>query len=135
VCVSALPEIALYFAQILLRCLPRAGRLAGGPVPARRSQQPPLAAGYGLWPANGSDRARRYSRVAPLPGRCSIPLVVEALPAQPRSAATVSRLTSREREVLGELATGFSNRTVAQRLVLSQRAVEKHINSISPSWD
>jgi DNA-binding NarL/FixJ family response regulator len=58
------------------------------------------------------------------------PLVVEALLAQPRSASTLSRLTPREREVLSELATGFSNRTVAQRLVLSQRAVEKHINSI-----
>jgi len=58
------------------------------------------------------------------------PLVVEALLAQPRSAATISRLSPREREVLAELATGFSNRTVAQRLVLSQRAVEKHINSI-----
>ena len=58
------------------------------------------------------------------------PLVVEALLNQPRSAPTLSRLTPREREVLSELATGFSNRTVAQRLVLSQRAVEKHINSI-----
>jgi DNA-binding NarL/FixJ family response regulator len=58
------------------------------------------------------------------------PQVVEALLAQPRSATILSRLTAREREVLGELATGFSNRTVAQRLVLSQRAVEKHINSI-----
>jgi DNA-binding NarL/FixJ family response regulator len=58
------------------------------------------------------------------------PLVVEALLAQPRSATILSRLTPREREVLSELATGFSNRTVAQRLVLSQRAVEKHINSI-----
>jgi DNA-binding NarL/FixJ family response regulator len=58
------------------------------------------------------------------------PLVVEALLAQPRSAIALSRLTAREREVLTELATGFSNRTVAQRLVVSQRAVEKHINSI-----
>lgn len=58
------------------------------------------------------------------------PQVVEALLAQPRSAATLSRLTPREREVLSELATGFSNRTIAERLVLSQRAVEKHINSI-----
>jgi DNA-binding NarL/FixJ family response regulator len=58
------------------------------------------------------------------------PLVVEALLAQPRSQAALNRLTPREREVLGELATGFSNRTVARRLVLSQRAVEKHINSI-----
>ena len=46
------------------------------------------------------------------------------------TAAALSRLSPREREVLAELATGFSNRTVAQRLVLSQRGVEKHINSI-----
>lgn len=58
------------------------------------------------------------------------PLVVEALLAQPNSVATLSRLTPREREVLAELATGLSNRTVARRLVLTQRAVEKHINSI-----
>src|SRR6201987_6339292 len=58
------------------------------------------------------------------------PLVVEALLAQPRSAATLSRLTPREREVPAELATGHSNRTVAQRLFLSQRAVEETINSI-----
>jgi DNA-binding NarL/FixJ family response regulator len=58
------------------------------------------------------------------------PLVVEALLAQPSSAATLSRLTPRECEVLAELATGLSNRTVADRLVLTQRAVEKHINSI-----
>jgi DNA-binding NarL/FixJ family response regulator len=58
------------------------------------------------------------------------PLVVEALLAQPGSAQALRRLTQREREVLAELATGGSNRTVSQRLVLSQRAVEKHINSI-----
>ena len=39
-------------------------------------------------------------------------------------------LLQREREVLAEIAAGGSNRVVAQRLVLSQRAVEKHINSI-----
>ena len=38
--------------------------------------------------------------------------------------------TPRESEVLAELATGGSNRAVAQRLVLTQRAVEKYINSI-----
>jgi DNA-binding NarL/FixJ family response regulator len=58
------------------------------------------------------------------------PLVVEALLAQPDSARTGNRLTRRESEVLAELATGGSNRAVAQRLVLTQRAVEKHINSI-----
>ncbi|MDH6246864.1 response regulator transcription factor [Mycobacterium sp. OTB74] len=58
------------------------------------------------------------------------PLVVEALLNQPRGVAPSNRLTAREQEVLAELATGFSNRVVAERLVLSQRAVEKHINSI-----
>jgi len=39
----------------------------------------------------------------------------------------------REREVLAELATGFSNRVVAQRLVLSQRAVKSTSIRFSPS--
>jgi DNA-binding NarL/FixJ family response regulator len=58
------------------------------------------------------------------------PLVVEALLAKPSASSMVNRLTPREREVLAELASGGNNRAVAQRLVLSQRAVEKHINSI-----
>lgn len=58
------------------------------------------------------------------------PLVVEALLAQPDSAQSLDRLTPRESEVLAELAVGGSNRAVAQRLVVTQRAVEKHINSI-----
>ncbi len=39
-------------------------------------------------------------------------------------------LTPREREVLSEMAQGKSNAAVAAALVLSERAVEKHINSI-----
>ena len=39
-------------------------------------------------------------------------------------------LTPREREVLSLLAEGRSNAAVAEGLVLSERAVEKHINSI-----
>jgi DNA-binding NarL/FixJ family response regulator len=58
------------------------------------------------------------------------PLVVEALMAQPDAARTLARLTPREREVLAGLATGRSNRALAQQLVLTQKAVEKHINSI-----
>jgi DNA-binding NarL/FixJ family response regulator len=58
------------------------------------------------------------------------PVVVEALMTQPGSQQALDRLTRREREVLGGIAAGGSNRSVAQQLVLSQRAVEKHINSI-----
>jgi DNA-binding NarL/FixJ family response regulator len=39
-------------------------------------------------------------------------------------------LTAREREVLAEIASGKSNSAVAESLVLTKRAVEKHINSI-----
>ena len=44
--------------------------------------------------------------------------------------APLDFLTAREREVLGEIAQGKSNAAVAGALVLSERAVEKHINSI-----
>jgi DNA-binding NarL/FixJ family response regulator len=40
------------------------------------------------------------------------------------------QLTLREREVLAEIAQGKSNSAIAESLVLTKRAVEKHINSI-----
>jgi DNA-binding NarL/FixJ family response regulator len=46
---------------------------------------------------------------------------------QPRD---LDRLTPREREILAEMATGKSNAAIAAALVLSERAVEKHTNSI-----
>jgi DNA-binding NarL/FixJ family response regulator len=60
------------------------------------------------------------------------PKVVEALvAARSRNAQSpLTRLTPREREVLALLAEGRSNAAVADGLVLSERAVEKHINSI-----
>ena len=39
-------------------------------------------------------------------------------------------LTSREREVLSEIAQGKSNTAIAEALFLTKRAVEKHINAI-----
>jgi DNA-binding NarL/FixJ family response regulator len=42
----------------------------------------------------------------------------------------LSELTAREREVLAEIAKGKSNAAIADALVLTKRAVEKHINSI-----
>jgi DNA-binding NarL/FixJ family response regulator len=60
------------------------------------------------------------------------PLVVEAL-VDTRSRARHSpleHLTPRELEVLSEIAQGKNNAAVAASLVLSERAVEKHINSL-----
>ncbi|MFI1888357.1 response regulator [Streptomyces jumonjinensis] len=49
-----------------------------------------------------------------------------------RSSRTdpLSRLTPRERDVLGEMAQGHTNAAIAARLYVSQSAVEKHINAI-----
>jgi len=42
----------------------------------------------------------------------------------------LAELTPRERDVLAELAQGKSNAAIARSLVLTKRAVEKHINAI-----
>lgn len=42
----------------------------------------------------------------------------------------VDSLTPREREVLELMAQGHSNRSIAERLVVSERAVEKHVASV-----
>ena len=39
-------------------------------------------------------------------------------------------LTAREREVLGEMATGRSNAAIAAKLFVTEKAVSKHINNI-----
>jgi DNA-binding NarL/FixJ family response regulator len=39
-------------------------------------------------------------------------------------------LTAREREILAFVARGYSNQAIADQLVLTKRAVEKHINAI-----
>ncbi|HEX4186546.1 MAG TPA: response regulator transcription factor [Solirubrobacteraceae bacterium] len=59
-------------------------------------------------------------------------LVVEALVrAQSRRARSpIAELTPRERELLAEIAQGKSNAAIAQSLVITKRAVEKHVNSI-----
>ena len=60
------------------------------------------------------------------------PKVVDALVAatSSRSRSDLDRLTPREGEILGEMAQGKSNAAIAATLVLSERAVEKHSNSI-----
>jgi len=65
------------------------------------------------------------------------PAVVQALVgAQKRRAASpIGRLTPREREVLALVARGDSNRRIAEQLVLSERAVEKHISSVMHKLD
>ena len=45
-------------------------------------------------------------------------------------ASEIDELTDREREVLGEMAAGRSNASIAERLYMSGKTVEKHVSSI-----
>jgi DNA-binding NarL/FixJ family response regulator len=60
------------------------------------------------------------------------PKIVEVLVAAKARAdqSPLAELTPRESEVLSEIAQGKSNTAIADSLVLTKRAVEKHINSI-----
>jgi DNA-binding NarL/FixJ family response regulator len=57
-----------------------------------------------------------------------VPLLIHA--ADMRRDSRLAELTRRERDVLAEMARGLSNAAIATSLVLTKRAVEKHINSI-----
>jgi DNA-binding NarL/FixJ family response regulator len=60
------------------------------------------------------------------------PKVIEGLVAAKvrKPQSPLAELTPREREVLALMAEGKNNAAVATRLFLTERAVEKHINSI-----
>jgi DNA-binding NarL/FixJ family response regulator/class 3 adenylate cyclase len=58
------------------------------------------------------------------------PSVVSQLVGRRRQDDPIGQLTPREREVLELMAEGLSNRAIADRLVVTERAVEKHVTSI-----
>jgi DNA-binding NarL/FixJ family response regulator len=58
------------------------------------------------------------------------PEVVSQLLARTRRRKPIADLTPREREVLGLMAEGRSNTAIAEELVITQRAVEKHVKNI-----
>ena len=64
-------------------------------------------------------------------GSVTDPRVVDALmSARRRDGSPLEQLTGREREVLAAIATGANNAAIARTLVITERAVEKHINAI-----
>jgi DNA-binding NarL/FixJ family response regulator len=65
------------------------------------------------------------------------PKVVEGLVARKQKLenSPLARLTEREKEVLENMAQGKNNASIAKSLFLSERAVEKHINSLFHKLD
>jgi DNA-binding NarL/FixJ family response regulator len=81
--------------------------------------------------ADVSELVRALNEVA-RGGSVLDPKVVEALvAAKDRMAhSPLGQLTDREREVLEHMAQGQNNAAIARSLFLTERAVEKHINSL-----
>jgi DNA-binding NarL/FixJ family response regulator len=63
-------------------------------------------------------------------GTAMDPEVIGQLMARRRAADPLEALTAREREVLGLMAEGYNNSTIAELLVVSDGAVLKHIRNI-----
>jgi DNA-binding NarL/FixJ family response regulator len=77
------------------------------------------------------DAVRRVSEG----GSALDPEVVSQLLGRKRRDDPLDELTPREREVLGLMAEGRSNRAIAETLVVTERAVEKHVTSIFSKLD
>jgi len=80
---------------------------------------------------NAGELARALHEVAE-GGSVIDPTIVESLLRSRRRQedAHLDQLTPRELEILGLIAEGRSNASIAEALVLSKRAVERHINGI-----
>ncbi|HET8873694.1 MAG TPA: response regulator transcription factor [Gaiellaceae bacterium] len=58
------------------------------------------------------------------------PEVIGQLLGRRREEGPLDELTPREREVLGLMAEGLSNRGICEKLVVSPKTIESHVNSI-----
>jgi DNA-binding NarL/FixJ family response regulator len=62
-------------------------------------------------------------------------VVTQLVGASRQSGGTLDTLSPREREVLALMAEGRSNAAIAKKLVVTERAVEKHVANIFTKFD
>ncbi|WP_327064609.1 response regulator transcription factor [Kitasatospora sp. NBC_01250] len=84
--------------------------------------------------ARTSELVEALHRVA-AGGTALDPEIVTRLIRGGRRRSRIESLTPRERETLELMAQGHSNRSIAARLVVSERAVEKHVAAIFVKFD
>jgi DNA-binding NarL/FixJ family response regulator len=60
------------------------------------------------------------------------PVLLDAVRAEPASAddTVLERLTARERDIMGLLASGCSNAEIGRQLFLAEKTVKNHLNRI-----
>ncbi len=63
------------------------------------------------------------------------PEVVAHLLGRHRRSRTLDALTERDQDVLAQMAEGATNRAIAKRMFLSERAVERHVTTIFEKLD
>jgi DNA-binding NarL/FixJ family response regulator len=76
--------------------------------------------------------AGHMTLAAPLQARL---LAATARPVAPARANLPDGLTTREAEVLGLIGVGYTNREIAERLVISETTVKTHINHLFAKID
>ena len=103
---------------------------------ARLLQERPAGAGYLL-----KDRIRHVTVLIDALQRVVAretvvdPAIVSRLMSRRRRDDPLDELTSREREILGLIAEGYSNAGIANRLVVTERTVESHIRQVLAKLD
>lgn len=75
------------------------------------------------------DELRRAISTVCSGGSSIDPEVVDAMVGRKRSSP-IDDLTEREREVLALIAEGLNNAAIGERLVIAEKSVQKHINTI-----
>ena len=98
----------------------RDGRLAPF-APVEAARPPDEGEARGQWVGDG--------------GTALDPEVVAQLLARSRRRDPLERLTPREREVLSLMAEGRTNPAIARTLVVTDKAVEKHVSNIFSKLD
>jgi DNA-binding NarL/FixJ family response regulator len=102
----------------------------------RLLEQHPAGAGY-LLKERVSDLAVLTDALQRLhEGECVLdPTIVARLVDRARPSGPLDELSAREREVLGLMAEGRSNRGICERLFLSPKTVESHVRQIFMKLD
>ncbi len=75
------------------------------------------------------DELRRAISTVRAGGSSIDPEVVDAMVGR-KTSSPLDDLTDREREVLALIAEGLNNAAIGQRLVIAEKSVQKHINTI-----
>jgi DNA-binding NarL/FixJ family response regulator len=91
-----------------------------------------LQAGAQGYLLKGAPRAEIFAaiRTVSAGGALIPPVVASKLLRQVRAAEHPDALTSREKEVLGLVASGLANQEIATRLSISERTVKFHVSSL-----